>query len=213
MTHKIFFGCFLLFGLVNTRGYAQDYGRLRLALGGGQSSASGSVLFFVEPSVRLSHKITLGFRQELFIPSNARTATSTAVNAQYYLPSHKGKFLVLNHFRLFIGLGISGNNRSASLNPYTAYYPNGVSQNIYPEEINDRFVLGFFPRLGFDYKHLTFNLEYNFIQSLKVTLDHYDTQTAQFIGHSYQSVSTNYLGVKLGLFLGGGLKKKDEHPR
>ncbi len=189
------------------RGFAQEYRRLRFAFGGGQSASGGSEIFFIEPAFRLSNKIILGFRQELFIPPNTRSGTSSAVNAQYYLPPHKGKFLLLHRFRFFVGLGISGNSRSVTINPYTAYYPNGSSQNIYPEEINGRFVLGFFPRLGFDYKHLTFNLEYNFIQSLKVTLDHYDTQTAQLIGLSSQSVSNNYLGIKLGLFIGGGLKK------
>ncbi len=63
---------------------------------------------------------------------------------------------------------------------------------------------GFYPRFGFDYKHLTFILEYNFVKSQKVTLDHYDTQTAEFTaGYSYAYVNNNYFGVKLGVFYRG----------
>ena|GEM_PF-1983395 len=201
---------FVAFIIICTRfhleGLAQEYRHVRFAFGGGQSSKGGSEIFFLEPSFRFNRKIMIGFRNELFIPYDSRSTLSTSVNLQYYLPLYKG-IMPFHQMYFFVGFGISGNNKIITQAPYTAKFANGTLQNIFPQETDGTLVPGFYPRFGFDYRHFTFNFEYNFVQKLKVTLDHYSAQTAQFIGYSSTFVNNNYLGVKLGCYIGGGSKK------
>jgi hypothetical protein len=54
---------------------------------------------------------------------------------------------------------------------------------------------GFYPRAGFDLGHFSFSLDYNLLQANKI----YNT-----------SLNTNYLGFRIGFFVGGGRKSEKE---
>lgn len=70
-------------------------------------------------------------------------------------------------------------------------------------EVSEESKFGFYPRVGFDYGHFSFNIEYNLIpesESKIVTSSGSGTTTTT------GTVKNNYLGVKFGFFFGGGIK-------
>lgn len=147
------------------------------ALPSGSGSKAG-VLFAIEPKYALNDNLTLGLRME-----GAVTAQGTVVNGQMNEGDVKASssylatadyFLNTNRFRPFVGAG-AGIYSNASANL--------DAQTSDDVQTGSKF--GFAPRVGFEIGHFRTALEYN-VAGKTGTANH------------------NYLGIKIGFFLGGG---------
>jgi len=143
------------------------------------SGTKGGVLFAVEPKYALNDNLTVGLRMELAV-----TAQGTVTNGEMNEGSVKGSgsylatadyYFNTNHFRPFVGAGAGiYTNASADLGEQTT-----------SEDVQKGSKLGFAPRAGFEFGHFRTAVEYN-VAGKTGTLNH------------------NYIGIKLGFFLGGG---------
>ncbi len=176
--------------------YAQEFKKFRVGLGLGYAMASGEgssggVLVTIEPSYRLKDNLSIGLRMEsaiitrgfsLAIPSSASIDVaaigSYTINGQYYLGEGSS-------FRPFVGAGLG----IYSLGAITASSTTNSVTTKTTFAAESQF--GFYPRIGFDYGHFNLALDYNFVPSTKIT-------TGEF--------KNNYLGFRIGFFLGGGKK-------
>lgn len=155
--------------------------KVDLALGYAVPAVSGSkggALFAVEPKYALNDNITVGLRMEA-----ALTAQGTVVDGQMDQGNVKASasylatadyFFNTNRFRPFVGAGAGIYSNSSA---------NLDAQT--SEDVKSGSKFGFAPRAGFEIGHFRTALEYNFAG-----------KTA--------TVNQNYLGIKLGFFIGGG---------
>ena len=146
----------------------------------GGSGSKGGIIAAVEPKYSINDNITLGLRFE----AAATARASVDDNGQKVVGDVKasGSYLVTgdyffntNKFRPFAGLG-TGLFSLASANFDT---DNGTG------EVNAGTKFGFAPRVGFELGHFRTAIEYNIIGKTG-------------------SINNNYLGIKLGFFIGGG---------
>lgn len=144
------------------------------------SGSKGGVLFAVEPKYALNDNITLGLRLE----GAATARASVDNNGDKVVGSVKasGSYLLIgdyffntNKFRPFAGLG-------AGLFKLAAVEVNSSTDE---GEIEAGSKFGFAPRVGFEYGHFRTAIEYNAVGKTG-------------------SINNNYLGIKLGFFIGGG---------
>jgi hypothetical protein len=178
---------------------AQDYKKFKVGVGLGYGAASGSgskggLIFTIEPAYRLSDDFSLGLRMESALLTRGYSQSisggsfdvaaigSYTLNGQYYL-SKSG-------FRPFIGAGLGIYSLAAVS---TTVSGGGISLSADLTAAESK--IGFYPRLGFDAGHFTMSLDYNLVSATKVN--------AQLGGGEFKN---NYLGVRLGFFLGGGKK-------
>lgn len=156
--------------------------KVDIALGYALPSGSGSkagLLVAVEPKYALNDNLTLGLRME-----TAVTAQGSVVNDELKEGEVKasGSYLATadyyfntNRFRPFVGGGAGlYTNASADLD-----------EDVTAEDVQKTRKFGFAPRAGFEYGHFRTAIEYN-------------------IAGKSGSLNHNYLGIKLGFFLGGG---------
>jgi outer membrane protein X len=160
------------------------------AVPGGSGSKSG-FLFAVEPKYALDDNLTLGLRIEeaaLLRAANDGTNADAKLNGSYVATGDY--YFNTNPFRPFVGagLGLYSVTGAAALNDGTTADFSGTK-------------FGGFPRVGFEYGHLRFALEYNLVAKTSVT-----DQLAG--GSSTGSINNSYLGIKLGVCIGGGRIKK-----
>lgn len=192
---------------------AQDFRNFRVGTGIGYAAPAGKgsksgVLFYLEPGYRINDRIIVGLRVEGAVM--ARTAVvanfsgvkaegkvsanaSYTVNGQYYFSDKV--------FRPFAGLGF-GVYKMASVK-LTGTTSSSTSTS---SEVSEGAKFGLYPRIGFDFTHLVFQIEYNLIPKTNATVVLTDTS-----GNTTTTTSVtknNYLGVKLGFFLGGGKRWK-----
>lgn len=189
-----------------------DYKPFRVGLGLGYASpqgdgAKGGVLFYLEPSYRISDAIALGFRLETAIMLRGTTyvtagSTSTAsgsvsasgsytVNGQYYFSN--------NGFRPFVGAGLGLYSLASA--SFTATNSGNNSSSSSSDAVSGGTKFGFYPRIGFDAGHFTMNIEYNIIGKSANSFS-YTSNGVPTAGKS--ETKNNYLGIKVGFFLGGG---------
>ena len=173
---------------------AQEYKKLRIGLGTGYAnvgqeytgSKNGSqILFYVEPSFRLNDKMSVGCRFEI---TPGKSVASYTINGQYYLKT-KAQFIL----RPFVGLGIG-------------FYHPFLSEDVFYGTTSrlEQTVLGFYPRMGFDYYHVSFLIDWNFGGSADAAIyPPVNSQLPPFNG----KLSPNYFSAKIGIFVGGGKKK------
>lgn len=185
---------------------AQEFKKFRWNLGMGYaipggSGAKGGILIHSEPTYRVSDQILVGLRMEFAgmvrgysdgVASEASVsfAGSYSLTGQYYFSN--------NSFRPFVGLGVgtyalasvSGNITSED----NAYYYAGASGS----------KIGFFPRVGFDAGHFNLQLEYNLVG--KTEMEAFDASTGLPDASKNIDQKNGYIGVKLGVFIGGGRK-------
>jgi len=178
----------LFFVLLATPLYSQEYKKLRLQVGVGHgtvepnyssSERSGIVVIYAEPSYRITQRIALGIRLEgggSLIGGNFAIA-SYGLNGQYYFSDKR--------FRPFCGLGVGHFHPMSTLD----YYYGFASRN-------EKWVIGFYPRAGFDFGHLTALLEANLVSSFPTISSPINS-----------SVYGNYISFKIGVNIGGGRKK------
>ncbi len=150
---------------------------LGYALPAGSGTKAGA-LFAIEPKYALNDNLALGLRME-----TALTAQGTVVNEEIKDGGVKasGSYLATadyyfntNRFRPFVGAG-AGIYTNASAN-----FDAQTSEDV---QKGSRF--GFAPRAGFEFGHFRTALEYN-VAGKTATVNH------------------NYLGIKMGFFIGGG---------
>lgn len=155
--------------------------KVDLALGYAVPAGSGSkggALFAVEPKYALNDNLTLGLRMEA-----ALTVQGTVVSGEMNDGSVKVSssylatadyFFNTNRFRPFIGAGAG---------IYTNASATLDAQTT--EDVKTGSKFGFAPRAGFELGHFRTAIEYNFAGKTN-------------------TVNQNYLGIKLGFFIGGG---------
>lgn len=192
--------------------HAQEFKPFRVGLGLGYAGpagdgAKGGVLFYLEPSYRITDNIAVGLKAEIAVmlrgatftqsgqtqtyDGTASAAGSYTLNGQYYFST--------GGFRPYVGLGF-GLYQLASAK--VSGFSNGNTQvSNQSETVSGGTKFGFYPRIGFDAGHFTMNLEYNIIgaSTETVSIDNNGTVTTGKV-----DTKNNYLGVRLGFFIGGG---------
>ena len=167
---------------------AQDYKPFQLHLGIGQAAhidGGGGVLLAIEPAYRLSDDVALGIKGE-FIGTNREVPdidiefgwiNSYTANIKFYLTD--------SEFRPFFGVGGG------------VYLLKNLDYSTEEGEvlIDLGNVAGFYPRIGFDYKHFSFNVDYNFIEG---------EASVPTGNRNYQVVNSSFIGFRVGGFLFGG---------
>lgn len=152
---------------------------LGYALPGGQGSKAGA-LFAIEPKYALNDNLALGLRMELALTAQGtfnNQYTNADVKVSGSYLATADYYLNTNSFRPFIGAGAG---------IYTNASANATAQSTSELQSGSRF--GFAPRVGFEAGHFRAAVEYN-------------------VAGKTANVNHNYLGFKLGFFLGGGRYK------
>ena len=150
---------------------------LGYALPSGEGSKAGA-LFAIEPKYALNDNLAIGLRMEAALTAQASTSamSDADVKASSSYLATVDYYLNTNSFRPFLGAG-AGIFTNASAQANTA------SETTSDVKTGSRF--GFTPRIGFETGHFRTAIEYNFAG-----------KTA--------NINHNYLGIKIGFFLGGG---------
>ncbi|HEV8512605.1 MAG TPA: hypothetical protein VGQ59_04995 [Cyclobacteriaceae bacterium] len=179
--------------LCSTLCSAQTYKKLRVGIGSGYAnvgqeyreySDNNQVLFYLEPSYRLSDQLSVGCRLEV---TPGKTVASYTLNAQYYWVKDQ------TNFRPFVGWGIGF---------YHPYLTGDVFYGITSRQ--EQTVFGFYPRVGFDYGHLSLFIDWNIGGYANATIY---PPAGSLLPPFDGNLSPNYFSLKLGLQIGGGKKK------
>lgn len=175
----------------------QDFKKFKVGIGigyGQPSDGSGGILIYLEPAYRVMDQLSIGLRIEsaafldkpisgTSITTGAYGVGSYTLNGQYYFSN--------NNFRPFVGAGLGMFTVAAA----SADLGSGSVT------INAATTLfGFYPRVGFDFGHFNFSIDYNILPA----------QTAQVdlgaLGIQTQTSNYTYIGIRLGASIGGGRK-------
>jgi outer membrane protein W len=146
----------------------------------GGSGSKGGVLFAIEPKYAINDNIALGLRMEAAVMARATTDASGQeftgdVKASGSYLATADYYFNTNKFRPFAGLGAGiYSNAAVAVNSGTA-----------ESEVAASTKFGAAPRVGFEYGHFRMAAEYNVVGKTG-------------------SINNNYLGIKLGFFIGGG---------
>ncbi|MFZ6012095.1 MAG: outer membrane beta-barrel protein [Bacteroidota bacterium] len=167
---------------------AQEFKKFRVGIGGGYASASGKgakggVLLYVEPGYRVMDQLIVNLRMESAIIARGSATDTEAdldvaglgsytLNAQYYFNN--------NDFRPFAGAGF-GLFSLAAVSIDAGQGGGSVTAAAASNEF------GFYPRVGFDYKHFTLSIDYNVVPETN-------------------DIKNSYIGIRIGGFFGGGRK-------
>lgn len=186
---------------LSTSLYAQQYKRLRVGIGLGWGNvianynysgsniqrSEGPVLISLEPSYRFNDRIRVGVRLEAVgqLIGGGQNITSYGINGQYYF--------LKKRFRPFVGMGLS------------FFHPRLVGDGFYSfnSELEET-LLGFYPRIGFDFGHLFMIVEKNIVNNANAKI--YPPGQIQLPAKD-GTLSSNYFSLKIGIFIGGGRKK------
>jgi hypothetical protein len=146
----------------------------------GGSGSKGGALFAIEPKYAINDNITVGVRMEGAVMARASQSSTgeplvADVKASGSYLATGDYYFNTNQFRPFAGIGLGiYSNAGASVDSY-----GGTS------DVSTGTKFGGAPRVGFEYGHFRMAVEYN------------------LVGKS-AGINYNYLGVKLGFFIGGG---------
>lgn len=184
----------ILLLLVSFTIQAQDFRKVKVTVGFGYTSpksnynsSNGEIqnLIFLEPAYRINKRLLVAIRLEhvgSVLLSNGLSISSYGINGQYYFSD--------KIFRPFAGIGIS------QYHPILTGGFYGYNSRL------EETVLGFYPRLGFDYGHLSLMVEMNITNSSSAIISSPSTQTPATQG----LLSSNYFSIKIGVSIGGGRK-------
>ena len=172
---------------------AQDYRKLKIGVGMGYGvSASSfsdkykySTAVYLEPAYRIDDRICIGLRLEN-IGWSGLNVTSYTINSQFYL-SPRG-------VRPFLGIGIGYFNSRYNTD---LLYGNYSGQ----EETS----LGFYPRIGFDWHHLSISLDANIVTNFSGNVF---PPALPAKAQTSTNLDASYFAVKVGLTIGGGKKTR-----
>ena len=146
----------------------------------GGSGTKGGLIFAFEPKYALNDNITLGLRWEgavmvrATVNSNGEAMKGDAKASASYLLTSDYYFNT-NSFRPFAGIG-AGLYRNAAVR---------LESDDMEGDMQTSAKFGFAPRAGFEYGHFRTAIEYN-------------------VAGKAGNINNNYLGIKLGFFIGGG---------
>jgi hypothetical protein len=177
-----------------TNAFAQEFRKIRVEIGFGSAfnypgynyPRTTALLAYFDPSYRLNNKIRIGFKMEVAL--GGIVIGSYGPNFQYYFFNKA--------FRPFVGLGIGF---------YHPGLPSNGSTGTGPYSTDEETSFGFYPRVGFDWRHITLTVDYNIAATSKAKI-HYNGMDPMNATNGH--LENNYLGLKLGVFIGGGRKKK-----
>jgi outer membrane protein W len=144
------------------------------------SGSKGGVVFAIEPKYAINDNITLGLRMEAAVTARGYIKDgeefSGDVKASSSYLATGDYYFTTNEFRPFVGVG-AGLFSLASVSTEDG--------DITEEEIETGSKFGFAPRAGFEFGHFRTAVEYNIVGKTG-------------------AINNNYLGIKLGFFIGGG---------
>jgi outer membrane protein W len=193
---------------------AQTFKPFRVGLGLGFASpagdgAKGGVLFYLEPSYRISDVIAVGLKAEGAVMLRGTTVTqngssytangsvaaagSYTLNGQYYFSNNK--------FRPYAGLGFGIYSLASASFSASGNGSSSSSSSSAAVAAGSKF--GFYPRIGFDAGHFTMNIEYNIIPKSTNT---FQVSSGNGSSSATSETKNSYLGIRLGFFIGGGRK-------
>ena len=166
---------------------------LGYAIPTGGSGGKGGVLFAVEPKYAIMPEISLGLRLEgaltvsgtSGLASGTPSSSTASVKASSSYLATGDYYFSQNDLRPFAGAGVG------------IFQTAGVEVNSTNPNIATGSKFGGMLRAGVEYKHARFGLEYNLVGKTTVPPS---TPTSKD-GYSIQN---SYLGIKLGVLIGGG---------
>ncbi len=182
--------CTLLAGTYFANAQSTAFKPFKVDIGTGYASPSGKgskagFVFAVEPKYAINDNISLGLRMEAavmargFADVEGQTGSVEVKGSGSYLATGDYYFNT-NKFRPFAGVGLG------------IYRVAGAAVNVTEEEpmpeeveVESETRFGGAPRVGFEYGHFRTAIEYN-------------------IAGKTGKINNNYLGIKLGFFIGGG---------
>lgn len=178
---------------------AQEYKKFRLGgglgLNGIYNSLPDGFSLYIEPSYRLSDRMAVGVRVETMGQSAGREKIgvmgSYTVNANYYFRQEAPRFFG------GLGMGVFTPNRGP------------LAYCSCENEPTNETVFGFYPRIGWEFRHTVLQLEYNAVQSVSRTGYPSIPPNASSVPIPY-TVSTSYFTLKFGFLIGGGKKRKSD---
>lgn len=193
---------------------AQDYKPFRVGLGLGYASpagdgAKGGVLFYLEPSYRVTDQIAVGLKAEAavmlrgttFTQNGQTSAASGSVSAAGSYTLNGQYYFMDGGFRPFAGLGFGIYSLASA--SFSAVNTGGSSSSSASEAVSGGTKFGFYPRIGFDAGHFTMNIEYNIIPK---STNSFQVDTGSGFTTAKSETKNNYLGIRIGFFIGGGKK-------
>jgi hypothetical protein len=135
--------------MITTSVYCQDYNKFKLGLGAGFAGGKGNGskdfgvggLFTIEPAYRWNDNIAIGLRFETAVFGKDSSGFIHFPEIISSITVNGQYYFSSELFRPFVGIG------------FGIYFPAEFS------------TFGFYPRLGFDWGHFTFALEYNYASS------------------------------------------------
>jgi hypothetical protein len=162
----------------------------------GGSGAKGGILFAVEPKYSVMPRLALGLRMEAAVvarvggydasgnaqEADVKASASYVATGDYYLSDKYS-------FRPFVGAG-------AGLYQLAAATTNSSGSTASSTEADTKF--GGLVRAGFEAGHFRLGLEYNLIPH--TTIDGFDSAG----NPAKVDVKNGYIGIKIGVVLGGG---------
>lgn len=185
---------FVLLIFLSSISFAQEFKQVKFGIGLGYTNtlredSFGGLLDF-EPAVRINDEFAIGFRLGFDLVARndveledyqAQLFYSVSINGYYYFSNGK--------FRPYAGIG-AGLYLIQTLGFF------GIS-------LENKF--GFYPRIGFDLGHFNFNIDYHIISPSEVDF-------VSFFGIPLENVrvKNSYIGVRLGVFFGGGRIKGEK---
>ncbi len=188
---------FVLFVFLGTA-QAQQFKPFKVGIGLGYAApgtgegAGGGGLLYLEPAYRPTDFVSIGLRLESAVIARGVTGVNTndvegdatsnvsySINGQYYFNDH--------YVRPFIGLGFGLFSLAA-----VEFNTSGSTPDA--EDVGAETRFGFYPRLGLDIGHFTITLDYNIVPPTDVPTG--------------GEVKNNYLALKAGFAIGGGIGKK-----
>lgn len=166
---------------------------LGYAIPTGGAGAKGGLLFVIEPKYALLSQLSLGLRMETAVMlsgvnmstgetgenSSAKAAVSFLATGDYYFNN--------NDFRPFAGAGAG------------VFTTAGVAIDSDNPNISEGTKFGGMIRAGFEYRHFRFGAEYNLIAKSEVAPSSSTANDGYTVKHAY-------IGIKLGVCIGGGRK-------
>ena len=209
MKKIILLSCVLI---ASVTAFSQDFKPFRVGLGAGFASpqgdgAKGGVLLYLEPSYRVSDAIAIGLKAKIAVMARGASVTvgntvtsaegsvsgagSYTLNGQYYFSN--------NTFRPFVGAGFGIYSLASASFSSTTTGSSTTSNN--SDAVSGGTKFGFYPRVGFDAGHFTFNIEYNIIPK---STNSYSYSSGQSTVVANSESKNSYLGIRVGAFIGGG---------
>lgn len=193
---------------------AQNYKAFRVGLGVGYAApagdgAKGGVLFYLEPSYRVTDALAVGLKAEAavmlrggtYTQNGVVTAASGSVSAAGSYTLNGQYYFMDGGFRPFAGLGFGIYSLASA--SFSASTTGTTTTSTSAEASATTSKFGFYPRVGFDAGHFTLNLEYNVIGASKNTVS---VTSGGTVTTGTSETKNNYLGFRLGFFIGGGKK-------